>query len=263
MQLRSDIILNYLKYQAKSKHRKGHGIHSPYVYEFVSKVLFDKQFYEEYDYIAEVYNELTTSKEILKVNPLGAGSEKFQTEKRTVQDLARISSVQPRYGNLLFRIAKYSKPSTIIELGTSIGISTLCLAKGNPKARIVTIEGDTTLCEYARAMFKKHGLNTIKAINGPFDDYLPYLGKNYPLPQLIFIDGNHAYDATLRYFNFFIDRMEEGFLIIDDINWSADMRKAWNAILQDKRVTVSIDLFFMGIVIKRKLVTPGHYVIRF
>ena len=254
---------HYLDYLVKSKHRNGHGIHPPFVYELASKVLFDRKSYPDYTFIHDIRNELKAGKEILSTTNMGAGSDCFTGEKRKVSDLLSKSSLQPRYGKLLFRIANYYKPATIIEFGTSIGLSTLYLAKGAPQARIATIEGDASLCEFARSLFKKHQIGNIKAINGLFDDYLSYFEKNYPSPGLVFIDGNHSYEATLRYFDHFSERIENGFLIIDDINWSAGMHRAWNEIRNDRRAIVTIDLFSMGIVIIRKMITPGHFKIRF
>ncbi len=254
---------HYLDYLVKSKHRKGHGIHPPFVYEFVSKVLFDRKTYPEYTLINSIINELKANKEVLSITNMGAGSDRFAGESRKISDLLSKSSLQPRYGKLLFRIANYYKPETIIEFGTSIGLSALYLAKGAPQARIATIEGDTSLCEFARSVFKKHQVGNIKAINGLFDEYLSYFEKNYPSPELVFIDGNHSYEATLRYFDHFSERIEKGFLIIDDINWSAGMHRAWNEIRNDSRAIVTIDLFSIGIVIIRKMITPGHFMIRF
>ncbi len=254
---------NYLDYLIKSKHRKGQGIHSPFVFEFISEVIFDKKTYPEYQFLDTVRGELNSAGEILPFEIIGAGSDQLKSKYNKVSDLVRISSVKPKYGKLLFRIAHYYNPSTIIELGTSIGLSALCLAKGAPKSDIATIEGNTTVCEYARSLFNKYNTGNIKAINGLFDDYLPYFEKKYPKPDLVFIDGNHTSEATLRYFDFFINKINDGFLIIDDINWSDGMRRAWKEIQHDDRAMVTIDLFFMGIIIKRKSITPGHFKVRY
>jgi predicted O-methyltransferase YrrM len=247
----------------RSRHRKGHGIHSPYAYDFVSNVIFDKTKYPEYNLIKHMRNELLTSDISLPAGKYGAGSVLMGNGLRKLKDIVIKSSVLPKFGELLFRIAKYYKPSFIIELGTSIGISTLYLVKGAPGSRIVTIEGNTSVCEFAQSLFNKHQLNTIEIINELFDDCLSGFDNNYPPPGLVFIDGNHACEPVLRYFNYFSKLIKAGFLIIDDINWSYDMRKAWKIIKMNPVAKVTIDLFFMGIVIFQKSITPGHYTIRF
>ncbi len=253
---------NYLNHLIKSKHRKSHGIHSPFIYEFVSQVVYDRKLYPEYTDIRNIRNELKNSGEVLPVKNMGARSNRFTGDSRSVKDLVSLSSVQPRIGELLFRMTRHYKPSTIIELGTSIGLSTLYLAKGAPDAQVVTVEGNKESCEFVRSLFKKYKAVNIKAINGMFDDYLSYFKDNYPSPGLVFIDGNHTHEATLRYFRHFASLMEEGFIIIDDINWSDEMRKAWKEITLTTSNRVTLDLFFMGIVIFRKSITPGHFLIR-
>jgi len=253
----------YLNYLITARHSKGSGIHSPFVYEFVSKVLFDDTDYPEYNFFREIRNELKNSEEILSIETLDAGSDKFKSGTQKVKDILNKSSVPPKFGKLLFRIAKYYNPSTIVELGTSIGMSTIYLAKGVPEARIATIEGNMHVCEFARIFFKKHQAANVKAINGQFDDYLPYFEKNYPIPGLVFIDGNHTYESTIKYFDHFSRMVKEGFLIFDDINWSPEMRQAWEEIKISSEAQVTIDLFSMGIVIHQKSITPGHFMIRF
>ena len=256
-------VSGYLNYLLKSKHWKGHGIHSPFVYEFISQVLYDQKLYPEYEEIQTIRDKLKNITERLPVSELGAGSHEFSGEFRSVKDMAGQSSVSHKFGKLLFRMAGFYKSPAIIELGTSIGLSTLYLAKGAPDSRIVTLEGNKAVCDYARSLFQEHRLKNVQAVNGLFDDYLTYLDEKYPDAGLVFIDGNHTREATLRYYHHFANGMKEGFIVIDDINWSADMQEAWETIKSESSNRVTLDLFFMGIVIFRESITPGHYVVRF
>ncbi|MFZ9719521.1 MAG: class I SAM-dependent methyltransferase, partial [Chitinophagaceae bacterium] len=71
--------------------------------------------------------------------------------------------------------------------------------------------------------------------------------------DFVFIDGNHAYAPTLRYFNAMLPFVHSGtVMILDDIHWSAEMEKAWQAISNHSAVTLSIDLFFVGILFFRE-----------
>jgi len=105
---------------------------------------------------------------MLPIENIGAGSVKQKSKYQKIKEMVGFSSVKPKYGKLLFRIARYYKPSTIIELGTSVGVSTLYLAKGAPQSKIVTLEGNASVCDYARTVFKKYQLSNIKAMNGLF-----------------------------------------------------------------------------------------------
>jgi predicted O-methyltransferase YrrM len=257
------ILKNYLIYMIKSGHRNGQGIHSPFVYDFVANVLFDKKYYQEYAFFQSVRQELTDSGIKIEVNEIGAGSRKFQGNTRRVRDLVKISSVNEKTGRLLFRLASYYKPASILELGTSVGLATVYLAKGWEKSIVYTLEGNNSLCTYATELFRKKGFSNIMVIEGLFDDKLKSIVPLLNGFTLIFVDGNHNYQPTLEYFNYLSKNLNEYILIFDDISWSEDMRKAWNDIIFQSRSDVAIDLFRMGIIIRKKDITPGFYCIRF
>jgi predicted O-methyltransferase YrrM len=255
--------LHLVVYLIRSKHRKGHGIHSPFVYEFVSRVIFDGNRYPEYEVITAIRNKLKRSGEKIRVADVGSLSMHFSDEHRSVVRLVSRSSVNRKTGNLLFRISRYYKPELIVELGTSIGMSAIYLATGNQDSKVITLEGNASLAAFAKELFRKNNIFNIELREGLFDDQLLSLEKEYPSPGLIFIDGNHSYEATLEYYRHFSQSRQKGMLIFDDINWSTGMRKAWHEIKVDDKATVTIDLFRIGIVILNDSITAGHYIIRF
>jgi predicted O-methyltransferase YrrM len=256
-------IINYFNYIIRSAHRKGHGIHSPFVYDFAVNVLFDKKYYPEYYFISSVRKELLDAEVSLEVSELGASSKKFRGKSRKVRDLAKISSVDEKSGRLLFRLAHYYKPATILELGTSIGLGTIYLAKGWDKSKVYTIEGNSTLCTFAKALFIEKEISNIEVINGLFDEKIKSIVPALSAFPLVFLDGNHRYRPTLDYFQYLSENLDEYILVFDDISWSKDMRNAWKDIVDQSRKDVTIDLFSKGIIIRKKHVTPGFYCIRF
>jgi predicted O-methyltransferase YrrM len=256
-------MFSYVWHLLLAKHRYGHGVHSPFAFEFINKVVFDHTSYSEYKSLQVLRNELKRSDIQLQVQEVGSGSTHFSGKSRKVSDLIHVSSVNRKNGKLLFRISRNYKPATIIELGTSIGLSSLYLAKGSPVSRVVTVEGNPELSQFAAELFKKCNTENITPIIGLFDEQLELLKQKYPVPQLVFIDGNHNVEATLRYYRHFSEQMNSGILIFDDINWSRNMRKAWKEIRQDRSARATIDLFYMGIVLLDQSITPGHYRVRF
>jgi len=253
----------YISYLFRAHHRGGHGIHSPFVYDFVTKVLSGRRNFVDYARIGEIQNYLAGSSDMLPVRDIGSASGVFFSNVRPVSSMMKRSSVSMKFGKLLFRIAEYYKPSTIIELGTSVGFSTCCLALGSRDASLVTLEGNSSLSSFSKELFRKFGISGIKIREGMFDDLLPSLRNESPAPGLVFIDGNHDYYPTLRYFEFFAGMMDKGCIIIDDIHWSGNMHQAWNQIVNDRRAVVTIDLFRMGLVFTDQSLTPGHYIVRF
>jgi predicted O-methyltransferase YrrM len=83
--------------------------------------------------------------------------------------------------------------------------------------------------------------------------------------DLLFVDGNHRKEATLEYFNIFLEKATpQSIFIFDDIHWSKEMEEAWKLIQQHNSVTLTIDLFFLGMVFFSKdFKVKQHFPIRF
>ena len=244
--------LKYFHYYFTASNGKGHGIHSPFVFEFITKILNDKTHYSEYDAVEELRKELLRDKTLITVEDLGAGSAVDKTDKRAISSIAKNSVKQKRFGQLLFRIVKYYQLETILELGTSLGITTSYLAKGNSTANIISLEGAKEVAEIARNNFNKLELNSVHLIEGSFEETLSTVVSGLSSIDFAFIDGNHQKEPTERYFRQILDKVHnDSILIFDDIHWSREMEEAWKTIQQDESVRCTIDLFFMGIVFFR------------
>ena len=176
------------------------------------------------------------------------------------------SSLKPgKYGFLLYRIARFFKPRTILELGTSFGITTSYLAKAAPAAKVYTLEGSPAIARIARQNFSSLSIHNITLVEGDFDNTLsPLLGRLQAV-DLAFVDGNHQKIPTISYFEQLLEKKnEDSVFIFDDIYWSPGMEEAWKAIKDHAAVTLSIDLFFVGIVFfKQGFKEKQHFKIRF
>jgi predicted O-methyltransferase YrrM len=206
-----------------------------------------------YGVVEEFRKELLRSNERLEVLDLGAGSRKDNKECRRVEDIVRTAAKPRKYGQLLYRMARHYGCRQILELGTSLGITTAYLSAGaGTDGKVVTIEGAPAIAEKAGVHFRKLGLDNIIQQTGDFDDRLGDAFGIMPSPDLVYIDGNHRRDPTLRYFHLFKERCgEHAILVFDDIHWSRGMEEAWAAIRKDAKVTCTIDLFHVGIVFFR------------
>lgn len=255
----------YLHYYFTAANGKGHGIHSPFVYRFVRDLLIDSTNYPEYNSVENLRSRLKQDQQLVDIEDLGAGSALSKSRRRTVASIARHAAKSKKLAQLLFRISQNFQPANILELGTSLGISTTYLAKGNPAAKVITIEGSRPIAELAQANFISLGLNNIESVTGNFDLVLPEILNRMPTVDLAFIDGNHRLQPTLSYFEQIMEKVNNDSLIIfDDIHWSAEMEEAWKQIQQDSRVRISIDLFFIGLVFFRKESREAqHFTVRF
>jgi predicted O-methyltransferase YrrM len=255
----------YLNYYLSASNGKGHGIHSPFVFEFVTKVLNDKNVYPAYKKIEDLRQQLLKNKTILTIDDFGAGSTISKTNRRTVASIAKNAAKPKKFGQLLHRIVRYYQPSTIVELGTSLGITTSYLAKGNPKARVITLEGAEEILSVAEEEFRVLQLGNIETVRGNFDyTLLPAIDQLLSV-DFAFVDGNHRLRPTIQYFEKLLAKTNNfSIIILDDIHWSKEMEQAWTYCKDHSSVTVSIDLFFIGILIFRKEIKEKQdFTIRF
>ena len=257
-------VIDYLKFRFRvhSKYR----IHSPFVYDFYKNVLRDRQNNTQYLVVNRLRRELLSASRIIKRRDLGARGIHFQADQRFVplKEIVRQAAVTREKGEFLFRLIRWYKPSTILELGTSVGISTIYFGLAAPECRIITIEGCTDSARVARENFEKTGLKNIDILTGNFEDNLSDALKEMPGPDLIFFDGNHRKEPTLAYFMQSLLHVHPGTIIIfDDIHWSAGMQEAWNIIRRHPEVKVSIDLYYMGVVFFKEELSKEDFTLRF
>ena len=239
--------------------------YSWFYFDLVKNVLRDKKKYDRNTVIEKVRQELLKEKTEIEITDFGAGSAVSTTNRRTMADIARVSLKSKKYAQLLSRIVDHYKPQTILELGTSLGITTSYLAVGNPASKVYTIEGSPAIAEIARQTFLQTGLNNIELIEGEFGNVLPAVLNNMDTIDLVFIDGNHRAAPTLDYFQQLLQYSKNSTLLIfDDIHWSKEMEEAWDTIKEHPSVTSTIDLFFIGIVLLNPdFKTKQHFTIRF
>jgi len=256
-------LFNYLAYLRKAK--TAHGVHSPFVYQFITEVLKDKTVYPEYKLVNDVKEKFLRSSKVIEVTDFGAGAgtRKFRTRFKRIKEIAGNSGVPDSIGELLFRMVRHYKPEHILELGTSLGISTMYLSLARPEARLSTIEGCAVTAEIAQKNFIDHKLSNIDLQIGEFSSMLDRTIDEMPKLDFAFIDGNHRKEPTLRYFIACLEKSHnDTILVFDDIYWSKGMKQAWQQIQAHPDVTVSIDLFRIGIVFFRKELSRQHFVLR-
>jgi len=265
----SKIAFKYLNFLFRAANGKGHGVHSPFVYNFIREILRyvpDKKEKELFSKLENRRRELKRDHSFIPVSDLGAGSEKLKTRQRRVSSIASTSLKSPKYARLLYRMATYYQALRILELGTSLGVTSTYLASANPDSELFTFEGIPGIAEKAKESFLKSGLKNVTLHLGNFDSTLPAFvtGLNKPL-DLLFIDGNHRMEPTLHYFNLLLSASHKhSIFIFDDIHWSAEMESAWDQLKSHPAVTGSIDLFFMGIIlVSPDFKEPVHIKIRY
>lgn len=236
-----------------------HGVHSPFVYDLVTKCFYDKSEYTHYSKLIAYRNHLLRNDSLISITDLGPGSKKNNASKRRVSEIAKTSGTTLTRSKLLYRLTQYFKPKEILELGTSLGIATNAMALGNPESKITSIEGCPSLSLFTKKQLKEY--KNVSVLTGDFNTHVPNLkDKTY---DFIFFDGNHTKEATLHYFNELISTANnDSVFIFDDIYWSKGMTEAWETIKKHPKVTVTIDTYFWGFVFFRKEQAKEHFKIR-
>ncbi|KUJ61650.1 methyltransferase [Flavobacteriaceae bacterium CRH] len=254
-------IKSYLKFLWNSKNE--HAVHSPFVFNLLTKSFYDKSQKAEYSILKNYRKSLLENKNFIEVTDFGAGSKVFKSNKRQISKIAQTAGISPKRAELLFRVTNYFKPSTILEIGTSLGLATSALALGNTKAKVITLEGCPQTAKQAQLQLQKFNYNEVENVISEFESFLISENLKSKIYNLIYFDGNHSKKATLAYFDLLLPTIDnDSVWIFDDIHWSSEMEEAWEVIKNHPKVTVTIDTFQWGFVFFRREQEKEHFVIR-
>jgi predicted O-methyltransferase YrrM len=248
-------IKSWLKYRW---HAQGaHLLHSPFIFELYTKVIRSQSQTRKPEAFRK---ELLQSKSRIRQMSVGAPSRVIKRKEAALSKVAAISLLPARYANLLYRLVAHFKPAHLLELGTSAGITTLYLSYANAQSTIHTIEGNPDMAAVARDIFQRSGRSHIVLHEKLFSEALPEILTNMPAPDFIFLDGDHRKEAVIEHVRHLLPHIpEQGILILDDIHWNNEMLEAWKEIKQMPEVTVTIDLFRMGLVFFKKNQAKQHF----
>lgn len=252
-------ILAYIKFLTKATNQ--HGVHSPFVYNFVTKCLYYKTKFNDYEKLNQYRTDLLNSDSLLQVIDLGEGSKKLDTKQRQISQMAKTSSSSVKNTKTLYRVAKYFDFKNSLELGTSLGMATFALSIANPKANITTIEGCANTSTFAKSKLDNLDVKNVNFKTDNFTNAIPNLtDKNY---DFIFFDGHHNKEATIQYFEALLSKIHnDTVFVFDDIYWSKGMTEAWEYIKNHESVKVTVDCFYLGFVFFRKEQVKEHFKIR-
>lgn len=253
-------LKSFIRHWLGAHHSGGFGIHSPFAFHFATRVLKESYSYYCYDWIERVRKRLKQDKRVISVTDYGTGP----SCERRVCDIAAKSLKSPRQSQLLFRTAVAYKSRNILELGTSLGITTMYLSQTDTKANITTLEGCPQTAAVAKESFDAAGVKNVKIVVGDIDQTLETALTGYDTLDFVFFDANHRKEPTLRYFEMCLKKAHTNTVFIfDDIYHSPEMTEAWEEIKRHKNVRVTVDIFYMGFVFFNKKLQKEDYKIRF
>lgn len=250
--------LAYLRYRLRAKGI--HRAHSPFLFGLFEEVFNDEKFYYAFDAIERERKRRWNDKRSIQIEDLGAGSRILKGQEREIASIARHSAKRPKYARMLFRLIQQQRHQRVLELGTSLGLTTAYLAAAANE--VISVEGSSALVDEAKGTLERTK-QSAEIVQMAFDDYLQTLDQTQKF-DLIFIDGHHEGEALLNYFTQLKPYLsDEGCFVIDDINWSADMQRAWQALIKDVDFTMKLDLFELGLLFRREGMVPQYHQIRY
>lgn len=253
------MYLDFIRYYFRAKN--SHAIHSPFVFEFYNKIFKDKSVSPNFDFIEEERSKLLTNNSPIQRQDFGAGTKKNTQEK--ISALAKTSLKSKKWSQFLFRVIKYYNYKTIVDLGTSFGITTAYLAKANKEGLLYTFEGCPETLKIAQTTFQNLVIQNVYCIEGNIDLTLKNTLNKIKQIDLAFFDANHKEEPTIKYFEQCLKlKTENSCFVFDDIYWSKEMKNAWKRVKSHQDVSLSIDLFFVGLVFFRKGIKKQHFVLK-
>jgi len=260
-------VYAYIRHWLSAWNTTGEGIHSPYLFHLVRFILRDRNEFYSFEKIERQRMQLLLCTDSIDVVDYGSRGSKEGTHiQRRINDIARNHLESTRVGQVLFRLINVmgqneKRPLEILELGTSLGITTAYLASPSGRNHITTLEGSEAVLKIAQGIWRTLKIVNIEWHQGNIDDTL-YLYARDRL-DVAYVDANHTYEATRRYVEYLLPRMtEKGVIILDDIHYSKPMEQAWEELKTDKRVTTSMDLYHVGLLFVDPHYLKRHYTIK-
>jgi len=251
-----NIFVEYIKYRWNA--RTLHGIHSPFIFDFMEKATKLRPNAKDEMAIKNFVLKQKRNRKKLEIKDFGAKSKKLD-KHRSIDQIFKISSSFGKNGILLFRICKHFKPQNILELGTSIGMGSLYMHLGNPKSRLISIEGCPETHSIAKENLKNY---PIKLINNTFKNTINSFSEEKF--DLVFIDGHHDGEALLEYMDALTKYTHDHTIfVLDDIRWSYSMFESWNKLSAAESFHLSLDFFKMGVLVRRPQQVKENFILRF
>lgn len=236
-------------------------VHSPFVFSWIKEVLEDERYYYSFDDIRALRQKMLYSNVPVTLIDYGTGpdgiydahAEPVQRQS-TLRKVVQRSGSDSRQGELLFRLVYWLRPQVILELGASVGLSTLYLSRGaGSQSKVVALEGCPQSAAIARLNLETLKVKQAQVVTGAFEQTLESTLSNLPGVDLVYFDGNHQREATLQYFEqCLVKAGDQTVFVFDDIHWSEGMEAAWATIQQHKRVTLTIDCGYFACVFFRQ-----------
>jgi predicted O-methyltransferase YrrM len=222
----------------KLRYRKGYGVHSPFVYDLITKVIEEKMPYYAFEKIR-------------------AGVQNFEPKPPKERICFH------KYGALLFRLVNFFKCEFVLQVGSPEGIISLYPASAHSGCECLVLENDQTSFRKTKVLAEKAGLSNLQVECTDYLKRIEDLFRQNKRFDLIFINIP-GYDNCPDILNLCIsESKKECIFVVSGIRDNSKMKKLWKNIIQNHQVSVSIDLYSWGIFFLKNNIYKQHYKVYF
>jgi predicted O-methyltransferase YrrM len=214
--------------------RGGYGIHSPFAFDLITTVIEEKRAYYCYEALDRI--RLQLQRENRKIR---CGNKELSMKKAM-----RTCCFSVEGYRLLFRLANRFHPEKVLVIGSGMGLTPLYVSACSKKTDCVVFEPDPPVAVVARNVVRKYARSSIKIYDRIFDgfdapepepfDFIVW-GKGVDFPF-------HAFENMLRYVT------GRSVMVVCGINRSAADRQVWSRVCTHPEVSVTFDLYSLGII---------------
>ena len=225
------------------RYRKGFGVHSPFVFNLITKVIEEKcSYYSFYDI------ELLRKQLLFREGEINYPDRQNKGKRKT----------------LLFRLTNYFKSKNILQIGTTMGLSTLYLTSYATGLKCIALENVPEFATTARQAFAKEGRNPVDLRIGNYKDLLPQALNDINSLDFVFFNTLYEQHNNLWLFNECMKYAHnDTVFVFEGIKASRKMRELWEEICACPEVTVTLDLYSLGIVLFNKKLHKRDYIVYF
>lgn len=243
------------------RYRKGYGVHSPFVFNLITKVIEERCSYYSFQDIERMRKQLLF-KEGLIAYP--DRQHKGKLRQRTIGQIVEREGIKASHGALLFRLTNYFKSRHILQLGPTMGLSTLYLTSYAPDLKCIALENVPEFASISRMVFEKKARNPVDLRVGSYKELLPQALSDMGRIDFVFFNTLYEQHNNVWLFNECVKHIhEETVFVFEGIKESRKMREFWEEICAHPEVTVTIDLYSLGLVFFNKRLHKRDYIVYF
>lgn len=248
--------LSRLIYLKTARHRRGHGIHSPYLFRLITTVIEDRRRLPEYKIFKELnYNALLLL-DHFSVSSFTNVYQYFNLATSKTRKLYKKVELPLRYMKVVFRLISDFKPSGLINYGPALGVNLAAMAMANNYSTVYQIVDDPEYTLFTAELLKDSAINNIYFLS---ENSIPPIH-----PEFIMINYPNNPDQSRNIVQRCLSRHEDNdLLIIRGIHESKEMETIWQEMIGSNCVRVSLDLFEIGIVLFRKGLQKENFILKF